>query len=221
METLTETKFKPQLMYVDQAAIDKRTKEAHQFADKINGKLNLVKNFFQEHFDLELSDDQLKESANQGIGFVEKKLWNDHFDFKKADLDFNLKAIGIDGDFEELKKDLLNTTGWINIYVFDIKDGTTFLTEEGKQKIIEEHTHYTKNESQNKAMAKLRTIVKEVNELKAMGTIGRFGILGINKGLKLFDIKYTGTGSEDIELTVKYNMLKHVNESGQIQPLYS
>ncbi len=220
METLTETKFKPQLMYVDQAAIDKRAKEAHEFADKINGKLNLVKNFFQEHFDLELSDDQLKESANQGIGFVEKKLWNDYFDFKKADLDFNLKAIGIDGDFEELKKDLLNTTGWINIYVFDIKDGTTFLTEEGKQKIIEEYTHYTKNEAQNKAIAKLRTIVKEVNELKAMGVIGRFEIIGINKGFDLLDIKYTGTSSDDIELTVKYRMLKHVNESGQIQASY-
>lgn len=199
--------FTPELMYVDQKRIDALIKSADDFTEKINSRFRIVESLLEET----LPDKELLRLAKEGIPFLNEKL-KDSFQFKNASMEFNLEAMGKTQEYEAVRKTLMNSTGFITAYDFEILKGTTKLTNKGQKAIVESNTHCTKNEAQNRALKLAERMVKNLNEAMKEGWVGNFDVSDIERGNSLVTGNSTG-------FTVHYQNISLMTPNGSIRSL--
>lgn len=161
-----ESKFKPVLVYVDNEIIDKATANRESLAVKINERLAMATDLIGR----ELSDEELFNVADKQIKFIDETLKKD-FQFPNASLEFNLQAAGKLDKYNELKQSFRGIGRFIDIAGIEIKGGKCEFSQAGRKELIASHTHYTKNEMQNKLLKKFNTIIDEFNDLLEIGII--------------------------------------------------
>lgn len=208
MSTVKE--FTPVLMYVDHERIDASTKSANEFAEKINTRFRLV----EDLLDKKLQDEYLLRLAKEGIKFLDGELAK-LFQFKNATKQFNLEAMGKVQEYENAKKALMNFTGFITAYDFEIKEGVAKLSSKGEKAIIEMNTHYTKNDAQNEALELAKSMVKDLNKGIDLNLIQGANKTDIMRGNPLVKV-----AERSRDFVPNFVNISRVREDGRMVSLY-
>lgn len=198
-----KTGFEPLLITKNDTHIENSTKSAKLTAAKLNDSLEVALDFIGQ----DLTDNQLKQLLQGGFKFAMELVSKD-FQFPKADDAFNLKSMGKDP--EPAKLALRSTRAWFSGYIFDVKNKEVFLTDAGKEKIIQSACVYTENEKQNEVFALAKRMCKEINDALTRGLVSARDQTPIKSGLQI--VEY-GKG----QYIPNTSIIRNINDRGKVQ----
>lgn len=168
---------KKEVLFKDEREVARESQVIEKALELVSQAIEISEDILQE----KLTGVQKLEVIKDGRNFVQNEL-RKRYQFKNADDDFNLKALGVNPEplYRFLKS---NSIKWQSVD-FEVKKDTVVLSE--IQPLIERHTYYLENDRQKEALEIAQKLADVLNEANEKGFVtGNFS--EIRKSISILD----------------------------------